>query len=228
MRSTHCTRRLGAGLGLTLGATVLLSACGGGAPSHLATKATSNKMATTTTTGPAGPPAPPTTTTTEVNIPLSAIADSGLPSKIGPGPLKAPVIKELMQYFENQVATAYGTGQANSLESYLAGPMLTGNRATIEVMNGQDRRNVFKIDVGSISIDNNETDRVVFDMKGEMTTDYFENTQSNQLVADGLPGPSSVDFMVFLDFNPHNRTWYWTGEQNEDTSSSSGSTGSAG
>ena len=44
------------------------------------------------------------TTTTDVSVPLSAIADAGLPSKVGPGPLKAPQMKLLMQFFENHVA----------------------------------------------------------------------------------------------------------------------------
>jgi hypothetical protein len=58
-----------------------------------------------------------------------------------------------------------------------------------------------------------------------MTTDYFENASTGQPVADGLPGPSSLDFLVFFDFNPANHTWYWTGEQNESNSGGSGSTG---
>jgi hypothetical protein len=126
-----------------------------------------------------------------------------------------------MQYFENHVASAFASGNANGLESYLAGSMLTGNKGTINVLNAQSRRNIYKIDVTSITINNNETDRVVFEMKGNMTEDYFENTTTNQQVADGLPGPSAVDFLVFLDFNPANHTWYWTGEQNYNTTTGS-------
>jgi hypothetical protein len=178
--------------------------------------------ATTSTTAPTKP----TTTTTEVAIPLSAITDTGLPARVGPGPLKAAQVKTLMQFFENHVAAEFAAGDANGLQTYLAGSMLTGNRGTINVLNGQSRRNIYKIDVTKIIMNANETDRAVFEMKGNMTVDYFENATTNQPVADELPGPSPVDFLVFLDFNPNNRTWYWTGEQNYSTSdsSSSGST----
>jgi hypothetical protein len=168
----------------------------------------------------------PSSTTTEVSVPLSAITDTGLPSQVGQGPLKSAQVKPLMQYFEDHVAQEYASGDADGLQPYLAGSMLTGNKATINVLNGQSRRNIYKIDVTQIIINANETDRVVFEMKGSMTEDYFVNATTNQPVADELPGPSSVDDLVFLDFNPANHTWYWTGEQNYNASdnSSSGST----
>jgi hypothetical protein len=166
---------------------------------------------TTSTTVPTGS----VTTTTSVAIPLAAIRDPGYPSTVGQGPLKAPVVKQMMQYFENAVSKAYADGDASELQPYLAGGMLTGNKGTINVLNGQHQRNIYDITVSTVSIDNNETNRVVFDMTGNMTTDYFENTSTNQPVADGEPGPSTVDFLVFFDFNPDNHTWYWTGEQNE-------------
>jgi hypothetical protein len=163
-----------------------------------------------------------------VAVPLSAIRDTGFPSTVGQGPLKAPVVKKLMQFFETQVSKAYADGDANELEPYLAGGMLTGNKGTINVLNGESQRNIYTIKVGSVSLDNNETNRVVFDMTGAMTTDYFENVGTNQPVANGLPGPSNVDFLVFFDFNPKNHTWYWTGEQNLSDNGAGASTGVGG
>ncbi len=133
-----------------------------------------------------------------------------------------------MQFFEDHVSQAYSVGNADALKPYLAGSMLTGNKGTINVLNGQNKRNIYQINVASVSLDNDEADRVVFDMTGNMVTDYFENTATKQPVANGLPGPSSVDFLVFLDFNPNNKTWYWTGEQNLSTTGSGASTGTSG
>jgi hypothetical protein len=225
------TSRRTAALLLTLTATgSALAACSSSSPPVAA-------PTTSTTEAPiTGPVAPTTTTvasgsgsssttTTQVSVPLSAITDTGLPSQVGPGPLKTAKVKSLMQFFENHVAAAYASGDPNGLQSYLAGSMLTGNKATINVLNGQSRRNIYKINVTKIIMNANESDRVVFEVKGSMTEDYFENSTTNQPVADELPGPSSVDDLVFLDFNPANHTWYWTGEQNYNasTNSSSGS-----
>jgi hypothetical protein len=208
----------------SVAAGIVMSACSGGTP-----KVASDKVTTTTKPGAklVGPVAPSTSTTptTDINVPLTAISDAGPPSQVGEGPLTAPVVKVLMQYFEDNVALAYSTGDAGALEHYLAGSMLTGNRGTINVLNAQNQRNVFKINVQSVSLDNDEKDRVVFDMKGAMVTDYFENTATNQPVANGLPGPSAVDFLVFIDFNPANHTWYWTGEQNLSNSADGSSAG---
>jgi hypothetical protein len=212
-------------------------------PSTSSARLTSSKTSqaaahatTSTTDGPATNPTTTSTTvakgsvttTTDVSIPLSAIKDTGFPSTVGPGPLKAPVVKQMMQFFETQVSNAYANGDATALEPYLAGGMLTGNKGTINVLNGQHQRNIYKITVGSVSLDNNEKDRVVFDMSGAMTTDYFEDTSTNQPVADGEPGPSSVDFLIFFDFNPTNHTWYWTGEQNLSNNGSGAASGVGG
>jgi hypothetical protein len=186
------------------------------------TKVTDGPLANQTTTT-----TKPTTSTTEVSIPLSAITDNGLPSTVGPGPLKSAQVTELMQFFEDHVAQAYANGDSSTLQSYLAGSMLTGNKGTINVLNSQSRRNIYNIDVTKVIINNNETDRVVFEMKGNMTSDYFEDSTTGQQVADGLPGPSSVDFLVFLDFNPANHTWYWTGEQNYNTNAGTPATGTS-
>jgi hypothetical protein len=208
----------------------LITACSSATP-HSAPSASKSLMV--------GPPAPHTTTTTadpskgnsattttDVSVPLSAIADAGLPSKVGPGPLKAPQVKLLMQFFENHVAQDFANGDATGLQTYLAGTMLTGNKGTINVLNSQSRRNIYNIDVTKVIINNNETDRVVFEMKGNMTVDYFEDSTTKQPVANELPGPSAVDFLVFLDFNPANHTWYWTGEQNYNTTDGASSGGS--
>jgi hypothetical protein len=218
-------RRCGLLAAALLGPASLVTSCST-TPAVISSSPTTAPTTTSTTTTVVGPPQPATTSTTQVSIPLSAIADSGLPSHVGEGPLKAAQIKTLMQFFEDEVAQAYGSGNPDTLDSYLAGPMLSGNKATINVLNGQSQRNVFKIDVTKVSIDNNEKDRAVFDMNGNMTTDYFEDTKTKQPVADGLPGPSAVNFQVFFDFNPTNHTWYWTGEQNLSTSANSQSGGS--
>jgi hypothetical protein len=208
----------------------LITACSSTTPesaTSTSTAVTEGPMPAKTTTTTVDPPVgKPTTSTTEVSVPLSAITDTGLPSKVGPGPLSPAKVEPLMQYFENQVAKDYADGDANGLQTYLAGSMLTGNKGTINVLNSQSRRNIYSIDVTKVIINNNESDRVVFEMKGNMTVDYFEDSTTKQAIADELPGPSAVDFLVFLDFNPANHTWYWTGEQNYDTTSgaSSGST----
>ena len=218
------TTRSGLLLIVVLGAGLLASACGS-SPSHPSTSASTSR---TTTSGPATKIDGPTTTTTPTtyaSVPLASIADSGLPSTVGAGPLKAQTAKTLMQYFENKVAQDYASGNADDLGHYLAGSMLDGNKGTVNVLNKQGQRNIFKIAVTSVTMDSNNKDRVVFDMLGNMTTDYFENVSTGQPVANGLPGPSSLHFLVFLDFNPTNHTWYWTGEQNESNAGGTGSTG---
>jgi hypothetical protein len=205
-----------------MAAGAIVSACSSSAPpaASIDPAKVEGPVAVSTSTS-TSTPVESTTRSTEVSVPLSAITDNGLPSKVGHGPVSATTVKSLMQYFENHVSQAFANGDADDLESYLAGTMLTGNKATINVLNAQSRRNIYKIDVTKVIINNNETDRVVFEMKGNMTVDYFENTSTNQPVADGMPGPSPVDFLVFLDFNPANHTWYWTGEQNYSTTTGS-------
>jgi hypothetical protein len=220
---------------LSVVAGALVSACSATTPEATRASSTTTTAGTSPAhlVGPVAPSTPSTSTspgtsttpTTDISVPLSAIADSGLPSHVGVGPLKAPVLKQLMQFFENEVSQAYSNGDAGSLEHYLAGSMLTGNRGTINVLNAQSQRNIYKINVKSVSLDNNEANRAVFDMKGNMVTDYFENTTTNQQVANGLPGPSTVDFLVFFDYNTKNHTWYWTGEQNLSSTASGASAG---
>ncbi|HWB67730.1 MAG TPA: hypothetical protein VG708_12985 [Mycobacteriales bacterium] len=143
------------------------------------------------------------------------LVDDGLPSKIGPGALTKPQVKQLMQYFENKVAHAYATGRSDSLTHYLAGPMLSGNRATIQLLAAKHKRNVFHIDVVAVHLQANEATRLVFAMTGDMTSNYFVDTATGRVLDHGLPGPSQVKFLIFLDQNPATRTWYWTGEQSQ-------------
>jgi hypothetical protein len=222
---TSRLRRIGSCAIALTAAGILVSACSSAPTKSASSTASSTTAVTDGPTGPAPTASTSTTSTTEVSIPLSAITNTGLPSQVGPGPIAAAKVKSLMQYFENHVAQEYANGDADGLESYLAGSMLTGNRGTINVLNSQSRRNIYNIDVTKVIINNNESDRVVFEMKGNMTVDYFEDATTKQPVADGLPGPSAVDFLVFLDFNPANHTWYWTGEQNYSTTGAA-STGS--
>jgi hypothetical protein len=145
------------------------------------------------------------------------VADPGLPSKIGPGKLSNATIKKLVQYFEDNVAKAYADGDANALEHYLAGPMLSGNRATITLLAKQDKLNIFRIRVQKITAETNEAEHVIIDMTGDMVLNYFIDSKTHKILENGLPGPSQVQFAIFLDRNPKTNTWYWTGEQSETT-----------
>jgi hypothetical protein len=170
---------------------------------------------------PVAPEAAPTTTPTGNATPAATltddqIADPGLPSTIGPGGKLSKIqVIELMQYFEDKVNDAYAQGRAEDLAHYLAGPQLNGNRATVLLLNAQHRRNVVKIQVTDVTIQANETNKLVFDLAADMTADYFVDTSTtpNTVLNNGLPGPSRLQFLVFLDYNPNNHTWYWTGEQ---------------
>jgi hypothetical protein len=141
------------------------------------------------------------------------LADPGLPSKLGPGPLTATQTKQLLQDLEDHVAQAYGAGDADALYRYLAGPMLTGNRATVSLLNTRHQRNVFRIQLGSVTIDKADSSRVVADVTADETLDYFADTATRKVLNSGLPGPSHLSVTVFLDYNPGNHTWYWTGQQ---------------
>jgi hypothetical protein len=143
------------------------------------------------------------------------IADPGLPARLGPGKLTMRQVTRLMQYFEDKVADAYSTNRPDELSHYLAGPMLSGNRATILLLTKQHRRNIFRVRVGKVTLQANEHDRIVLDLDAVLTVNYFLDTSGPRptVVNNGLPGPSHVQFLVFLDRNPGNDTWYWTGEQ---------------
>jgi hypothetical protein len=148
------------------------------------------------------------------------VADPGLASTIGPGKLSVAQVKALAQYFEDKVSAAYANGDADALDHYLAGPMLSGNRATINVLNSQHKLNVYRIKVGKVTIETSDTHSVIFDMTGDMVLDYFVDSATQKVLENGLPGPSQVQFAVFLDENPKTHTWYWTGEKSETSGSS--------
>lgn len=199
---------------VALAASAVLAGCGsgssGGATPRAVPAETPSAVPTLASSPPAGPTLPPGTTPT-----LSArqVADDGLASKVGPGKLPTPTIKRLMQFFEDKVSRAYATGDAEVLSHYLAGPMLTGNRGTINLLSSQHRRNVFRIRVQTVKPQANTAHRIVLDMTGDMTVNYFFDPRTHKILNHGLPGPSQVTFTVFLDQNPATGTWYWTGEK---------------
>ena len=150
-----------------------------------------------------------------VRLTAKQVADPGFASQVGAGRLSAATVKRLLQYLEDRVASAYAHGRPNELEHYLAGPMLSGNRATILLLNSKQRHNVFRIKVDSVHLIANQAHRVVFTMTGDMQLDYFYSTTTHKVLDHGLPGPSRVKFLVFLDENPKTHTWYWTGEKSD-------------
>jgi len=179
------------------------AACGSGHPAAKAT-ATANSS-------------------TRASIPVTLLADPGLPSHVGAGPLSAPVATQLMQYFEDHVAQAYAANNADSLYGVLAGPMLTGNRATINLLASQHRRNVLHVAVDTVTIDTADKTRTVLDMNGQLTNNRFFDTTTGQPLVGGTSQGGPVNFQVFLDYNPNNNTWYWTGEQDLNKSASAAS-----
>ncbi|MBV9871401.1 MAG: hypothetical protein JO214_12355 [Frankiaceae bacterium] len=189
---------------VSLGLTGCSSGSGGGAPSADAS-APAPTVSTTQLPGPSGAPAQTLT--------AAQVADHGLPSRVGPGKLSTPTIKRLVQFFEDKVSHAYATGNADALRHYLAGPMLTGNVATVNLLTQKHRRNVFRIKVQSVKPVANTENRIILDLTGDMTVNYFFDPATHKILDHGLPGPSQVQFTVFLDRNPKTHTWYWTGEK---------------
>ena len=185
--------------------SVALTACGG-TGGHHSPVSSGHTGSTTTSTS---------TAASKVTVSAALLADAGLPSQLGPAPIAQPKLTALVQYLEDHVALAYAHGNADELYHYLAGTMLTGNRATINVLNGQKRRNDFKVRVNTVTIQNSDPDQVVVDMDGDLTQNYFVDAASGAVLAGGLPGPSHIDFQLFLNYYPANHTWYWTGEQDQ-------------
>src|SRR5580693_4165974 len=111
---------------------IAITSCSSG--NKPAADATTSPAAVSTTTAsdlPIGPTTSPTPTTAPpVHIPARDLADPALPSHLGSGKPSKATVKRLMQFFENRVSEAYATGNADALYHYLAGPMLSGNRAT--------------------------------------------------------------------------------------------------
>jgi hypothetical protein len=197
--------------------------CGGGS-SPAAAPSTTAPALTSAPTSTLGPVAPSTVSTPAVQpsqstgssttIPAEEVADPLLPSKVGAGALPKKTVIKLAQFFEDKVSAAYADGKPNELYHYLAGPMLTGNRGTISLLNSQNKRNVYKIKVRSATLQTNQAHHIVFTMTGDMTVDYFYNSKTRKIIDNGLPGPSQVKFVMFFDQNPKTKTWYWTGEEN--------------
>lgn len=208
-----------------LTAAALVAAVAGGCSGHGSTPgaapaATPSQVATTSTPSPTVPG-------TGQGLSAQQVANSGLPSTVGAGELSTPTLKRLVQYFEDKVSKAYASGDAGALSHYLAGPMLSGNRATIGLLNSKHRRNVFRIHVQSVQPESNQKHQVILRMVGDMTVNYFFDPRTHKVLDHGLPGPSQVRFVVFLNQNPATGTWYWTGEK-ADTSSSSGTADTVG
>jgi hypothetical protein len=196
---------------LVVGALALLgplTACGkGSGASALPAPAVSAPAGAAPSASPAPSDAP--------TLRPSAIADPGLPSTLGDGKLTDGQIKQLAQYFEDKVAAAYAAGDADALAHYLAGMQLIGNRATIEKLNSLHRRNVYSITIRKVDVSTNAGGHLIFDITAEETRNYFvDSTAATPTpLNNGLPGARAVDETIFLDFNPGNRTWYWTGEK---------------
>lgn len=207
-------------LGLTL-AGAGLAGCGGSSSGGAAADTTPSAVPSATSTAPVTPETGlPTPLASVPTLSAADVADHGLPSSIGPGKLSNAKIKALIQYFEDKVAKAYATGSSTALQHYLAGPMLSGNRATISLLSKQNKLNVFRIRVETVTPETNEKRHLIFDMTGDMVLDYFVDSRTHKVVNNGLPGPSQVQFAIFLDENPKTHTWYWTGEQSESTANS--------
>jgi len=199
-----------------------LSACGSSSSGGGGAPAAAPRVSSSSTAVAAPPLAPKSAPT----LTAQQVADTGLPSKVGAGKLPAPTIKKLLQYFENKVNHAYATGNASALDHYLAGPMLSGNIGTINFLNSKHKRNVVRIKVETVKPQTNEAHHLIVNMTGDMTLNYFFNPRTKKVLDNGLPGPSQVAFLVFMDQNPKTKTWYWTGEKS--ATQDTGTTGTAG
>lgn len=173
---------------------------------------------------PAPAPAAAPVPLAQPSLDTQEVADPGPASVYGAQPTPSQV-KRLIQFFENRVNHAYATGDADALSHYLAGPMLSGNRATVLLLDKQHKHDVVRVAAHTVKILTSRPHQVIARMTARMTADYFVDTRTGKVLDDGLPGPSPVQFVVFLDQNPHTHTWYWTGEQAGDSSPSAAGTG---
>jgi hypothetical protein len=174
----------------------------------------STTPAVSASSSPSVVPVPPgRAVETAPTLSRSDVADDGLASHVGDGKLSTAEVRALMQYFENKVSAAYADGDADALDHYLTGQLLSGNRATINVLSGQHKLNIFRIQVGKVTIEKYEKNRVIFDMGGGMVIDYFVDSKTHKVLDNGLPGPSQARFEMYFTENPKTRTWYWTGEK---------------
>lgn len=124
-------------------------------------------------------------------------------------------VRAMVEDYEGRLAAAYGAGDASHLGDFLAGPQLQGNTATINILNGRHQRNVFHLEVDSVSIMSAAGDRIVASLHDHTTDNAFVDTATGQTLNDGLPGAEVQSFTLFFDRNPHDGRWYWTGAQKQ-------------
>jgi hypothetical protein len=183
---------LGGG-GLVL-AAALLAACDGGGTS--ASSASPSSRASTpgaaTTATPSGPAPTPGINTRP------------------PGQLDAAACRALIIDFDERLSQAYAAGDPAHLDGFLAGVELSGHTAAINQLNAKHLRNVFHVQFDSLQITSSTAQRVVFTLSDHTTDNHFVDTTTNQVINQGFPGPATQSFTIFLDYNPQNRTWYWT------------------
>jgi hypothetical protein len=135
-------------------------------------------------------------------------------------PGRAPTLEQvrgLIEGFEQSLSAAYAAGDRTRLAGFLAGPQLQGNVATIDVLDARHQRNIFHVQLDSVSIASATPDRVVVNLRDHTTDDYFVDTTTGQTLNGGLPGPEAQSFIIFVDRNPANGNWYWTGAQKQPT-----------
>jgi hypothetical protein len=206
----------------------LVALAGAGCSSHTASSAAGAAATQTPSAAPSpalSPPlavSPPAQSAQPSTLSAEQVADNGLPSKVGSGKLSARTLKRLVQFFEDKVSRAYADGNPDALDHYLAGPMLSGNRATINLLTSRHRRNIFKIRVESVKPQSDQAHSAIVEMTGDMTLNYFADPRTHKVLDNGLPGPSQVQFIVFLNQNPATGTWYWTGEKSATSSTAGG------
>ena len=130
-------------------------------------------------------------------------------------PLTPSQARALVEDDEHRLADAYAAGDSSGLAQFLAGPELRGNSATINVLNGRHQRNVFHLVVDSVVEDSATGDRTVVTLTDHTTDNAFVDATTGKALNGGLPGPEAQSFVLFLDRNPHDGRWYWTGAQKQ-------------
>jgi len=152
---------------------------------------------------PSGPPA----------TPVGGASLAPAVNVLGPGPLTAKQVETLLQDFYDRLSVAYASGDPSHLGDFLAGPELTGNKAQIELFNSHHERRIFHAVFNSLTVTSNSAEKVVFNEIDHTTDNHLVDTNTNQVLNQGFPGPAVEAFTIFFDYNPNNRTWYWTGAQ---------------
>ncbi len=190
------TRRrdgLGGAAGLLLAAALLAGCDGGG----------------TASPGSASPSPSPPAPASGATTPSGPAPTPGINTR-PPGELDAAACRALIVDFDERLSQAYAAGDPSHLDTFLAGVELTGHRASIQQLTSRHLRNIFHVQFDSLTITSSTPQRVVFNLLDHTTDNHFVDTTTNQVVNQGFPGPASQAFTIFLDYNPQNRTWYWT------------------